>query len=185
MLILWSHPTWKIFHTLTANMIEELFDEIFKIECIDLFTKICWAIPCGLCRVHAIEKIKKLIKDEIKTARDLEIFFYNFHSDVNAITRNELYPLDKLIKYKQKSVKIAIKEFKNVLEIYYRNPILLNQFNDFTSKYQDKFTHYKKVTNKKDKSKDKLKDKSKDKLKNKSKDKLKNKSKLKKMNNII
>ena len=70
MLTLWSHPTWSIFHTLTANMIEELFDEIFKIECIELFTKICCAIPCGMCRHHACDKMKTLIKDEIKTASD-------------------------------------------------------------------------------------------------------------------
>ena len=40
MVQLWANSTWSLFHTLTANIIEELFDEAFKNECIDLFTKI-------------------------------------------------------------------------------------------------------------------------------------------------
>ena len=105
MIQLWANSTWSLFHTLTANIIEERFDEAFKNECIDLFIKICNTLPCGMCRHHASEHIKTLIKDEIKTAQDLELFFYKFHEEVNKNTKKKVYPQEKLIKYKQKSVK--------------------------------------------------------------------------------
>ena len=144
MLILWSHPTWKIFHITTANIIEETFDEKFKNECIDLFTKICNHIPCGMCRAHASEHMKTINKDEIKTARDFELFFHKFHNEVNTQAKKELFLEEDLKMYKKKSVRKIIIEFKNVLRMYYRNEELLNEFNAWYKKNNDKFIHYKK-----------------------------------------
>ena len=78
MIFLWSRPTWKLFHILTANIIEEKFDDTFKNDCITLFTKICNNIPCMMCRTHASEKMTKINRDEITSARELELFFYKF-----------------------------------------------------------------------------------------------------------
>ena len=97
MTIIWSHPTWELFHTLTANMIQESFDEKFKNECIDLFTQICNAIPCMFCRVHASEYMKTINKDEIKTARELELFFWKFHNEVNKRLNKSQITLQKAV----------------------------------------------------------------------------------------
>lgn len=102
MTIIWSHPTWKLFHILTANMIEESFDEKCKNECIELFTQICNAIPCIFCRVHASEYMKTINKDEIKTARELELFFCKFHNEVNKNTKKEIFTEERLEMYKKK-----------------------------------------------------------------------------------
>ena len=147
MLILWSHPTWQIFHITTANIIEETFDETFKCECIDLFTKICNHIPCGMCRFHASEHMKNINKDEIKTGRDFELFFHKFHNEVNTQLKKELFTEEKLDMYKNQSVRKIIIEFKDVLGMYYRNEELLNEFNAWHKKNNDKFIHYKKPKN--------------------------------------
>ena len=112
MTIIWSHPTWDLFHIFTAKIIEESFDETFKNECIDLFTKICNAIPCMFCRVHASEHMKTINKDEIKTARDLELFFWKFHNQVNENTKKQLFPEENLVMYKKKYVRAITTEFK-------------------------------------------------------------------------
>ena len=158
MIFLWSRPTWKLFHILTANIIEEKFDDTFKNDCITLFTKICNNIPCMMCRTHASEKMTKINRDEITSARELELFFYKFHNEVNEITNTKIFPENKLVKYKSKSVKKIIKEFKHVLENYYRNTELLKEYNEWTKSNQDKFTLYEKSKDKKpkdEKSKDK------------------------------
>ena len=171
MTIIWSHPTWNIFHTLTANIIEESFDEKFKNECIVLFTKICNAIPCMFCRIHAAEHMKTIHKDEIKTARDLEIFFWKFHNEVNSSTKKELFPEKNLKMYKKKSVKKIMREFKIVLQMYYRNEELSKEFNTFMKENKDKFLHFNKV--KEERKDDKVKMKKDDKVKVKKDDKVK------------
>jgi hypothetical protein len=145
MTIIWSHPTWSLFHITTANLIEESFDEKFKNECIDLFTKICNAIPCMFCRVHAAEYMKTINRDEIKTARDLELFFWKFHNEVNERSKKEVFTEEKLVTYKQKNINIIKNEFKDVLYMYYRNEELLNEFNTFMQQNKDKFIHFNEV----------------------------------------
>ena len=145
MTIIWSHPTWSLFHITTANLIEESFDEKFKNECIDLFTKICNAIPCMFCRVHAAEYMKTINRDEIKTARDLELFFWKFHNEVNERSKKEVFTEEKLVTYKQKNINRIKNEFKGVLYMYYRNEELLNEFNTFMQQNNDKFIHFKEI----------------------------------------
>ena len=109
---MWSHPTWKLFHITTANLIEESFDDVFKNECIDLFINICNAIPCMYCRDHASEYMKTINKDEIKTAKDLELFFWRFHNEVNERTKKEVFTEENLATYKQKNINIIGSPFR-------------------------------------------------------------------------
>jgi hypothetical protein len=171
MTIIWSHPTWSLFHITTANLIEESFDEKFKNECIDLFTKICNAIPCMFCRVHAAEYMKTINRDEIKTARDLELFFWKFHNEVNERSKKEVFTEEKLVTYKQKNINRIKNEFKDVLYMYYRNEELLNEFNTFMQQNNDKFIHFKEI--KEERKDDKVKVRKDDKVKVRKDDKVK------------
>jgi len=93
------------------------------------------------CRFHASEYMKTAMnKDEIKTARDLELFFWKFHNEVNERSRKILFPQENLTDYKRKNVKNIIKEFRNTLVMYYRNDSLLTQFNTFVKKNENNFT---------------------------------------------
>ena len=168
MTIIWSHPTWKLFHVLTAKLIEKSFDKKCKNEYIALFINICNAIPCMYCRDHASEYMKTINKDEIKTAKDLELFFWRFHNEVNERTKKAPFPKEDLKMYKKKSVKKITREFKIVLQMYYRNQTLSNEFSALMKKNQDKFTYFKKDESKlKKKDETKLKKKDETKLKKK------------------
>jgi hypothetical protein len=171
MITAWSHPTWKLFHILTAKLNEKSFDKKFKNKCIKLFTNICNAIPCIHCRDHASEYMKTLNKDDIKTARDLELFFWMFHNEVNERINKTPFPKKKLKMYKKKSVKKITREFRIVLQLYYQNLFLSNEFNALMKKNQDKFLHCNKV--KEVKKDDKVKVKKDDKVKVKKDDKVK------------
>jgi hypothetical protein len=86
--------------------------------------------------------MKTINKDEIKTARELELFFWEFHNDVNKRSRKALFPQEHLSIYKIKNVKNVATNFKQVLNLYYRNESLLTQFDDFMEKNENKFTYY-------------------------------------------
>jgi len=142
MTIVWPHSTWNLFHIFTANIIEESFNDIFKNEIIDLFIKICNKIPCAFCRDHASEHMKTINKDEIITARDLELFFWKFHNQVNENTNKELFPEENLIVYKKKYVREITTEFEYVLQNYYRNEELLKEFTTWTQANKNNFINY-------------------------------------------
>jgi hypothetical protein len=98
--------------------------------------------------------MKTINKNEIKTARELELFFWKFHNDVNERSKKAFFPQEKLTVYKEKDVKSIIKEFNNVLSMYYRNNSLSTKFNTFIEKNENKFTYYEPlVTNPKKDSK--------------------------------
>ena len=121
---MWSHPTWKLFHITTANLIEESFDDVFKNECIDLFINICNAIPCMFCRVHASEHMKTINKDEIKTARDFELFFHKFHNEVNTQAKKKLFLEEELKMYKKKGNHLQRKKKEPApFDVIYMNPL--------------------------------------------------------------
>jgi hypothetical protein len=140
--MVWWHPTWNLFHIFTANIIEESFNDIFKNEIIDLFIKICNKIPCGFCVAHASEHMKTINKDEIKTARDLELFFWKFHNQVNENTNKELFPEENLIVYKKNYVREITTEFEYVLQNYYHNEELLKEFTTWTQANKNNFINY-------------------------------------------
>jgi hypothetical protein len=100
--------------------------------------------------------MKTINKDEIKTARDLEVFFWKFHNEVNEGTKKVLFPEEKLEMYKKESVTKINTEFKDVLYMYYQNIELSNEFNTWMKQNENKFTHINEV---KEDAKDKKKDK--------------------------
>lgn len=142
---MWSRPTWNIFHILTANLNESLFDEKYKNECINAFTAICNSIPCTRCREHASKYMKTINRNEIKTARDLELFFFKFHSKVNQDKRKKIFPKENLVVYKKESVRDITLKFRNILRTHYKNITLSNKFYSWMQKNEDKYIHFNKV----------------------------------------
>ena len=64
---------------------------------------------------------------------------------MNNRAKKELLTEEKLDIYKKKSVRKIIIEFKNVLRMYYRNEELLNEFNAWHKKNNDKERYKRKL----------------------------------------
>ena len=75
----WGNATWYLFHTLSFKMKDEHFDEL-KNDFLNICTKICATLPCPDCSEHATEIMRNVKRENIKTKKDLQLFFFDFHN---------------------------------------------------------------------------------------------------------
>lgn len=79
----WGKATWYLFHTLAIKVKEDKF-HIIKYELWEFISKICYNLPCPICRQHAIQSIKTAnIKVILTNKNTLKNFLYTFHNVVN------------------------------------------------------------------------------------------------------
>jgi hypothetical protein len=117
------------------------FSEKFKNEMIDLITKIFCHIPCRFCRNHACKYVKNINRNKIIRPRDLELVIHSFHNSISKRINKPFFPREKLIIYKNNSVKKITREFADVLTIYYRSEALSIELKKWMKKNENKFIH--------------------------------------------
>lgn len=91
----WGEPIWFLFHTLAQKVKEESFANI-KNELLTNILSICSNLPCPKCANHAIEYMKKVNFDTIRTKEDLKKMLFLFHNTVNSEKGFPLFEYDKL-----------------------------------------------------------------------------------------
>jgi len=91
----WGEPIWFLFHTLAQKIKEDNF-AIIKNELLNNIVSICTNLPCPKCAIHAVEYMKKVNFDTIRTKEDLKKMLFLFHNTVNAEKGFPLFEYDKL-----------------------------------------------------------------------------------------
>jgi hypothetical protein len=94
----WGNATWYLFHTLSFKMKDEYF-EVLKDEFLNICMKICANLPCPDCSEHATSIMKNLKRDSIKTKKDLQLFFFDFHNAVNRRIKKPLFDESQMFMY--------------------------------------------------------------------------------------
>jgi len=79
----WGEPTWFLFHTLACKVKEEYFQQIKK-ELLNNIYSICANLPCPTCAQHAMDYMKSINFNTIKTKEDLKNMLFVFHNSINA-----------------------------------------------------------------------------------------------------
>ena len=126
--MIWSTPMWNLYHTLS----EKCEDNIEKRQKVYLLIqKLSVAIPCGICKIHAVSYLFKEKKPIVFESRDnFNNFFYDFHNQVKKTRNLSLESKDVLEKYKSMDLN---KMYREVLEML----ILFGMPDDFTKKIND------------------------------------------------
>ena len=78
----WGEPTWFLFHTLAEKIKNEYFNE-FKQELLNNILAICGVLPCPICAQHAVEYMRRIQPNSIRTKQDLKDLLFQFHNEVN------------------------------------------------------------------------------------------------------
>lgn len=78
----WGKITWFLFHTLAEKIKEESFNEK-KDDLFKLIFLICSNLPCPECQEHALQTLKLLKINAIKSKCDFKKFIWSFHNIVN------------------------------------------------------------------------------------------------------
>jgi hypothetical protein len=109
----WGPPTWYLFHTLAEKIKDEYFEEE-RMNILNQIFAISYQLPCPDCKKHAIDNLKSVNKDNIKTKEDLKLFLLEFHNKVNQQTNKPLYSKEEL----DKKYKYAI--LNNIIALFIR-----------------------------------------------------------------
>ena len=84
----WGEPTWFLFHTLACKVKEDCFQKI-RGDLLNHIYSICANLPCPMCANHAMEYMKNINFNTIRTKQDLIDMLYVFH---NAVNKKKNYP---------------------------------------------------------------------------------------------
>lgn len=78
----WGPITWKIIHCLSIksnpNLSQDQFNDIKNI-----ISRIVSNLPCPYCTSHAIEYFAKNNYKSVKNIKELTLYLFNFHNNVN------------------------------------------------------------------------------------------------------
>ena len=94
----WEMITWIFLHSY-ANKISEQFFKGHKINCCGLVGYICRNLPCPICRSHAIKYLSLHNINNCNNKKDLQLFLWNFHNEVNSMLNKPIYSVNDLEKY--------------------------------------------------------------------------------------
>jgi len=78
----WGEPTWFLFHTLACKVKEDCFQKV-RGDLLNHIYSICANLPCPMCANHAMEYMKNINFNTIRTKQDLIDMLYVFHNAVN------------------------------------------------------------------------------------------------------
>ncbi len=111
----WEQITWIFFHSY-ANKINNNFFKGHKINCCGLLVYICNNLPCPICRSHANKYLSSHDIYKCDNKKDLQIYLWNFHNEVNKRLNKPIYDFKNLEKYNlaifSKITQIFLYEFK-------------------------------------------------------------------------
>jgi len=114
----WGEPTWYFFHTFIEKISANFYTNNYK-ECIELYETICNNLPCPICKVHAVNYLKKHNVKNMNTKTKMKIFLFQFHNSVNKRLKKSVYPEEILEQYKKIKLKNAYRFFEQ--EFYRKN----------------------------------------------------------------
>ena len=93
--MLWGAPTWFLLHTLAEKVKDDSFNSI-RNDLFEMIRTICSNLPCPKCSNHAIEYMKYINFNSITNKRELQLFLFQFHNDVNKRKSVPLFEKDEL-----------------------------------------------------------------------------------------
>ena len=124
----WGNATWFLFHTLSCKMKDEHFDEL-KDDFLNICSRICANLPCPDCSEHATSIMKNLNRGNIKTKKDLQMFFFDFHNSVNKRVKKPLFTESSMFMYRNAITKNIIFNYISTMSKKYHNiKLITNSF---------------------------------------------------------
>jgi hypothetical protein len=124
----WGNATWYLFHTLAYKMKDQHFDEL-KTEFLNLCTRICGNLPCPDCSEHAYAIMANVKRDNIKTKKDLQMFFFDFHNSVNKRVKKPVFTESSMFMYRNAITKNIVFNYISTMSKKYHNiKLITNSF---------------------------------------------------------
>jgi hypothetical protein len=114
----WGAPVWFVLHAISFKIKPEYFTEMRE-SIIANIILICNNVPCPICSTHSKTYMSKTNFDAIQTPKDLQMFLFKFHNDVNKRKNVPLYSYAEM-------------------ELLYSSAQIINIFNNFILHFKNK-----------------------------------------------
>lgn len=123
----WGNPTWTLFHTIAEKINDSYYINNYMVIW-NFIKDVCNHLPCPYCKNHAVNYIKLVNINDIKTKEGLKRSLFEFHNYVNRNSNKKIEDISILNKYKHVNVSIAFQYFE---KRFFRSYIGTRQFNDW------------------------------------------------------
>ncbi len=123
---LWGKHIWLFIHGLLEKLKDTSF-HIVKEGLIYHLKSICGNLPCPDCSNHANQYLNKMDMNKIQSKRDLVLYFFTFHNDVNKRKGYPLYPVEQLEIYKKSNIKNMYQNFQYFFTEQYHSVKLISE----------------------------------------------------------
>jgi len=110
----WGNACWDLFHATAVNLNEKETHLIPYI--LGMINNVCNNLPCPICSDHAINTLKRLKRERIKTKEELIKCIWQFHNFVNERTNKPFYSREKHDSlYKNKSIDNIVTKWVTIM----------------------------------------------------------------------
>jgi hypothetical protein len=106
----WGPITWMFFHTIAEKIKDSQFNK-HKAQIFALFKLVCSNLPCPYCVSHATEYLKQNNITLVKSKYDLQLYFFQFHNNVNIQHNKPAFVVNDLVLYRTANLKPISKYF--------------------------------------------------------------------------
>ena len=106
---------------------------------------ICQTLPCPFCKTHAVNYLKTVNINNIKSKEGLKKVLFDFHNNANQNSNKKIEDISILNKYKKANVLAVFNHFENRFFVSY---IGTRHFNDWIKNaLKEKFKEFCKTIN--------------------------------------
>lgn len=123
---LWGKHIWLFIHGLLEKLKENSFP-VIKQGLINNLKLICGNLPCPDCSNHANQYLNKMDMNKIQSKRDLVLYFFTFHNDINKKKGYPLYPVEQLDIYKNSNIRNMYQNFRYFFTEQYHSIKLISE----------------------------------------------------------
>tara|TARA_B100000073_G_scaffold67031_3_gene49571 strand:+ start:7109 stop:7714 length:606 start_codon:yes stop_codon:yes gene_type:complete len=140
----WGTPTWILFHTIAEKIDNNFYINNYMVIW-DFIGDVCKTLPCPFCKTHAVNYIKGVNLNSIKSKEGLKRVLFDFHNNANQNSNKKIEDISILNKYKNANVLSVFNHFERRFFVSY---IGTRQFNDWIKNaLKEKFKEFCRVIN--------------------------------------
>ena len=99
----WAPITWTLFHSLAENVLD---NKIGRKRVINIIKLVSNNLPCPECTNHSRSYLNNQTYklNSISSKKELKLWIFNFHNNVNKQTNKPLFHINQLNKYKKYNI---------------------------------------------------------------------------------
>ena len=109
----WGPITWKLLHTMVLKINDNItYSQLFELK--NIILRILNNLPCPYCTSHAISYVTNSNFKLIQNIKDLRVYMFNFHNNVNKRLNKPLITYEEHVQLYNDNIYNVVLNFINI-----------------------------------------------------------------------